>query len=62
MLVLSLISCSKSEVVKEPERVYTKALDTTYTPRVVDTIEITNIPIGFDVVLDRWDEVENETK
>ena len=52
ILILSLTSCSKSEVLMLPPQM--ESTDTTYTPRVksVDTTKIH--PIRFDVHITDW--------
>lgn len=51
LIILLLSACSKSEVVDMP---ITKGVDTTYTPRVVDSTE-TRKPIMFDVGIEDWE-------
>ena len=55
-LLLLLTSCSMSEVLETP-LLRTKA-DTTYTPRAVDTLGISDVPIGFEVGVDEWEDEE----
>lgn len=43
-----------SEVLETPLP-RTKA-DTTYTPRVVDTLKLSDRPIGFEVGVDEWED------
>ena len=45
-----------SEVLETP-LLRTKA-DTTYTPRAVDTLGISDVPIGFEVGVDEWEDEE----
>ena len=56
LLLLVLTSCSMSEVLETPLP-RTKA-DTTYTPRAVDTLGISDVPIGFEVSVDEWEDIE----
>lgn len=49
-----LTSCSMSEVLETPLP-RTKA-DTTYTPRAVDTLKLSDRPIGFEVGVDEWED------
>jgi hypothetical protein len=56
LILLLLTSCSMSEVLETPMP-RTKS-DTTYIPRQLDTTETSDIPIGFDVTVDEWDEQE----
>ena len=58
LLLLLLTSCSMSEIVDQPTP-RTK-VDTTYTPRVIDTTSVSGVPIGFDVTISDWEEDENE--
>lgn len=54
LLLLLLCSCSKSEVIDLPK---TRSADTTaYTPRERDTLELSDVPIGFDVSVDDWED------
>ena len=54
LLLILLISCSKSEVVTMPPQ--TKSTDTTYTPRVkADTTEKRH-PIRFEVTIKDWED------
>lgn len=32
--------------------------DTTYTPRAVDTLKLSDRPIGFEVSVDEWEDIE----
>ena len=57
-VVLLLTSCSMSEVLETPLP-RTKA-DTTYHPRQIDTLSVSDVPIGFNVNIDDWEEDENE--
>lgn len=51
LLFLMLSSCSV-EILETPHQ---QTTDTSYTTRTpVDTTEITNIPIGFDVYIENW--------
>lgn len=34
--------------------------DTTYTPRAVDTLKLSDRPIGFEVGVDEWEDDEEE--
>lgn len=54
LLLLLLTSCSMSELVAVPET-RTKS-DTTYTPRAVDTLKLSDRPIGFEVGVDEWED------
>jgi hypothetical protein len=56
LILLLLTSCSMSEVLETPLP-RTKS-DTTYHPREVDTLKISDVPIGFEVTVDEWDEQE----
>ena len=56
LLLLVLTSCSMSEVLETPLP-RTKA-DTTYTPRAVDTLGISDVPITFDVSVEGWEDIE----
>lgn len=56
LLLFLLTSCSMSEVLETPLP-RTKA-DTTYTPRAVDTLGISDVPIGFEVGVDEWEDIE----
>lgn len=47
-------SCSMSEIVEQPAP-RTKS-DTTYTPRAVDTLKLSDRPIGFEVGVDEWED------
>lgn len=56
LLFLILCSCSKSEVIDLPK---TRSADTTvYAPRERDTLELSDVPIGFDVSVDEWEDEE----
>lgn len=53
ILLLILLSCSKSEVVEMPPQ--TKSIDTTYIPRIkADTVK--KIPIKFEVTIKDWED------
>ena len=54
LLLFLLTSCSMSEVLETPLP-RTKA-DTTYTPRAVDTLGISDVPIGFEVDVEEWED------
>lgn len=54
-LLLLLTSCSMSEIVEQPAP-RTKADTTAYTPRQVDTLKLSDKPIGFDVAIEDWKE------
>lgn len=54
MIFLLLTSCSMSEVLETPLP-RTKS-DTTYTPRAVDTLKLSDQPIGFEVNVDEWED------
>lgn len=54
LLLFLLTSCSMSEVLETPLP-RTKA-DTTYTPRAVDTLKLSDRPIGFEVGVDEWED------
>ena len=54
LLLILLLSCSKSEVVEMPPQ--TKSIDTTYTPRHRDTTK--KHPIRFDIHITDWEDVE----
>ena len=56
--ILMLCSCSASELIDTP--LPRTKVDTTYTPRVIDTTSISGVPIGFDVTIADWEEDENE--
>ena len=56
LLLFLLTSCSMSEVLETPLP-RTKA-DTTYIHREIDTTQTSDVPIGFDVSVDDWDEEE----
>lgn len=56
MAIFLLTSCSISEVLETPLP-RTKA-DTTYTPRAVDTLKLSDRPIGFEVGVDEWEDEE----
>lgn len=58
LLLLLLTSCSMSEVLETPTP-RTKA-DTTYTPRAVDTLKLSDRPIGFEVGVDEWEDTNTE--
>ena len=58
LLLLLLTSCSMSEVLEMP--LPRTKVDTTYTPRVIDTTSVSGVPIGFDVTISDWEEDENE--
>lgn len=49
--------CSRSIVIDMP---MTKADTTEYTPRQVDTLELSDVPIGFEVGIAAWEEDEIE--
>ena len=53
-LLLLLTSCSMSEVLETPLP-RTKS-DTTYTPRQIDTLKLSDKPIGFEVGVDEWED------
>lgn len=55
-LLFLLTSCSMSEVLETPLP-RTKS-DTTYTPRAVDTLKLSDRPIGFEVGVDEWEDIE----
>jgi len=52
LLLLLLTSCSMSELVAVPE---TRSDTTEYTPRHRDTTEVSGVPIGFEVVVEEWE-------
>lgn len=56
LLLFLLTSCSMSEVLETPLP-RTKS-DTTYTPRAVDTLKLSDQPIGFEVSVDEWEDEE----
>ena len=58
LIILLLSSCSMSEVLEMPKP-RTKA-DTTYVPRQIDTTETSDVPIGFEVGVDEWEDIEAE--
>ena len=53
LLLLLLLSCSRSEVINEPPR---KEVDTMVTRARVDTTEKRR-PIGFGVAVEGWEEI-----
>lgn len=55
-VLLFLCGCSQSTVLDVPKP-RTK-VDTTYIPREIDTTQTSDVPIGFDVSVDDWDEEE----
>ena len=57
-LLLLLTSCSMSELLEQPMP-RTKS-DTTYIPRQIDTTQTSDIPIGFEVSVQDWEEDEQE--
>lgn len=58
VLACSLLGgCSRSIVIEMP---MTKADTTEYTPRQVDTLELSDVPIGFDVTVEDWEGIEIE--
>ena len=56
LLLFLLTSCSMSEVLETPLP-RTKA-DTTYHPRQIDTLSVSDVPIGFEVSVDEWEDEE----
>ena len=52
--ILLLTSCSMSELIDTPLP-RTKS-DTTYTPRQIDTMKLSDKPIGFEVEVEDWEE------
>ena len=58
LLLFLLTSCSMSEVLETPLP-RTKS-DTTYTPRAVDTLKLSDRPIGFEVSVDEWEDTNTE--
>ena len=58
LLLLLITSCSMSEMLETPLP-RTKA-DTTYTPRAVDTLKLSDRPIGFEVSVDEWEDTNTE--
>lgn len=54
LLLILLTSCSMSEVLETPMP-RTKA-DTLYIPREVDTLKTSDVPIGFEVSVDEWED------
>ena len=56
LLLLLLTSCSMSEVLETPLP-RTKA-DTTYHPRQIDTLSVSDVPIAFEVSVDEWEDEE----
>ena len=54
LLLFLITSCSMSEVLETPLP-RTKS-DTTYTPRAVDTLKLSDRPIGFEVSVDEWED------
>lgn len=54
LLLFLLTSCSMSEVLETPLP-RTKS-DTTYTPRQIDTLKLSDKPIGFEVGVDEWED------
>lgn len=56
IILLLLTSCSMSEVLETPLP-RTKS-DTTYHPREVDTLKISDVPIGFEVSVEEWEDIE----
>ena len=55
VLLLLLCGCSKSVVIDMPK---TRAADTTYIPREIDTTHTSDVPIGFDVSVEGWEDIE----
>lgn len=55
VLLLLLTSCSMSEIVEQPAP-RTKADTAAYTPRQIDTLKLSDKPIGFDVAVEDWEE------
>jgi hypothetical protein len=58
LLLFLLTSCSMSEVLETPLP-RTKS-DTTYTPRQIDTLKLSDRPIGFEVSVDEWEDTNTE--
>lgn len=56
--LLLLASCSMSELVDQPAP-RTKADTAAYTPRQIDTLKLSDKPIGFDVSVEDWKENDN---
>lgn len=54
-VLLLLCSCSMSAVLEQPAP-RTKADTAAYTPRQVDTLKLSDKPIGFDVAIEDWEE------
>lgn len=54
LFLFLLTSCSMSEIVEQPAP-RTKS-DTTYTPRAVDTLKLSDRPIGFEVGVEEWED------
>lgn len=54
LLLFLITSCSMSEVLEQPLP-RTKA-DTAYLPRQIDTLKLSDKPIGFDVAVEDWEE------
>lgn len=54
LLLLLCFGCSKSYILEQPK---TRSADTTsYTPRERDTLELSDVPIGFDVSVEEWED------
>ena len=53
-----LTSCSMSEIVEQPAP-RTKADTATYTPRQIDTLKLSDKPVGFEVEVEDWEENDN---
>lgn len=55
LLLPLLCSCSMSAVLEQPKP-HTKADTTTYQPRQIDTMKLSDKPIGFEVEVEDWKE------
>lgn len=49
-----LCGCSASELIDQP--LPRTKVDTTYLPRQIDTLKLSDKPIGFDVAVEDWEE------
>lgn len=53
LLLFLCVGCSKSYILEQPR---TRAVDTTTYTTPADTLELSDVPIGFDVEVEEWEE------
>lgn len=53
LLLFLCCGCSKSHILEQPK---TRASDTTTYTIPADTLELSDVPIGFEVEVEEWEE------